>query len=289
MKRLRFFVVLTLLLILVLPKQAYANMAAPEKADIGSSITFSQNEEIAVRSEVLDIVVDGAYADITATYCLQNVTQKAVSTETMFLSPNMQQSDLQVMVDGKEAKVTVNSFALQYDTQIETEDWRYAVLTDGDPGQQRVDSVTFTMDFAPKEAYDVVISYRYRLGGYPEYDFNVKQGIIEYYLTPAAMWKDFEGLTINLLLDEEMPVISESNLEFTKIDTRKYQYRSDTLPGENLRIVIDENWFQNIFSTLRSPYLSLTLMAFFPFFLILLVLVIVLIWWKRRKKRKHSS
>ncbi len=288
MKRFRFFVVLTLLFILALPKWAYANMAAPEEADIGSSITFLQNEEIAVRSEVLDIVVDGAYADITATYRLQNVTQQAVSTETMFLSPNMQQGGLQVVVNGKEAEVAVNSFALQYDTQIETEDWRYAVLTNGDPGERRVDSVTFTMAFAPKEAYDVVISYRYRLGGYPEYDFNVKQGTIEYYLTPAAMWKDFENLTINLFLDEEMPVISESNLEFTKIDTRKYQYQSDTLPEENLRIVIDENWFQNIFSTLRSPYLSLTLMTFFPFFLILLVLVIVLIWWKRRKKRKNS-
>ncbi|MEG1809400.1 MAG: hypothetical protein RR244_06080, partial [Oscillospiraceae bacterium] len=62
--------------------------------------------------------------------------------------------------------------------------------------------------------YDVVVSYRYRPGGYPDYDFNAKIGRIEYYLAPAAMWNDFGGITINLKLDEDMPVISSSNLEF---------------------------------------------------------------------------
>ena len=88
---------------------------------------------------------------------------------------------------------------------------------------QRVDAVSFEMDFAPNEEYEVVVSYTYQLGGYPELDFNAKYGRIDYYLAPAAMWKEFGGLTINLNLDEDMPVISKSNLEFKKVGPRTYQ------------------------------------------------------------------
>ncbi|MDD4591011.1 MAG: FeoB-associated Cys-rich membrane protein [Parabacteroides sp.] len=102
------------------------------------------------------------------------------------------------------------------------------------------------------------------------------------------MWKDFGGITINLNLDKDMPVISSSNLAFKKIDTRIYQYVSDTLPGENLEIVIDENWYQNILSTLRSPYLPMTLMMFLPFILIVLAVVIFIVWRLRKKKKQKS-
>ena len=47
----------------------------------------------------------------------------------------------------------------------------YDVLTDdkiaSHNGEQTVDTITFKMDFAPYEEYDVMISYRYRFGGYP--------------------------------------------------------------------------------------------------------------------------
>ena len=152
----------------------------------------------------------------------------------------------------------------------------------------RRDAVSFEMSFAPNEEYEVVVSYSYRLGGYPEYDFNAKYGRIEYYLAPAAMWKDFGGLTINLNLDKDMPVISKSNLEFKKVGPRAYQYVSDTLPTENLQISIDENWYQNIFSTLRSPYLGFTLFMFLPFILIgLAVVVLIILILHRRKGKKR--
>lgn len=70
------------------------------------------------------------------------------------------------------------------------------------------------MNFTPNEEYDVVVSYTYRLGGYPDYDFNAKVGRIDYYLAPASMWSDFGGITINLKLDKGMPVIASSNVEF---------------------------------------------------------------------------
>jgi uncharacterized membrane protein len=118
--------------------------------------------------------------------------------------------------------------------------------------------------------------------------FDVKRGEIEYYLAPAAMWKDFSNLTINLYLDKDMPVVTSSNLKFEKVATRTYQYISDKLPKDNLKIVIDENWWQNIISSLRSPYLPMTLMMFSPFILIALAVGIFTVW-RLRKKIKHKS
>lgn len=172
--------------------------------------------------------------------------------------------------------------------------WQYVVLTDDEiashNGEQTVDTITFEMDFAPYEEYDVIVSYRYRLGGYPDYDFNAKRGEIEYFLAPAAMWKDFSNLTINLYLDEDMPVVTSSNLEFEKVGARTYRFISDKLPEEKLLIVIDENWWQNIFSTLKSPYLPMTLMMFSPFILIFMALAVgIFIVWRLRKKKKQKS
>lgn len=292
MKKMNLIVAFVLVFALSIPQIAYANMAAPEQADIGSSITFEQNDTISVLSEVLDITVDGSEANIVATYKMQNTTDESISTQSMFLSPNIKNSGVKVVVNDKDTSFTVESYVLNYDTEIKTDDWQYAVLTDDEIAShtenQTVDTISFEMDFAPNEEYDVVVSYTYRLGGYPDYDFNVKVGQIEYYLAPASMWNDFGGITINLTLDEDMPVISSSNLEFEKIGARTYQYVSDTLPEDNLEIVIDESWWQNIFSTLRSPYLAMTLMMFSPFILIAFVVVVFAVW-RLRKKKKYKS
>jgi hypothetical protein len=273
------------------PQVAYANMAAPENADIGSSITFEKNDTISVVSEVLDITVEGPEAKIVSTYKMKNTTDEIISTQSMFLSPNIANSGVKVIVNDKDTSFAVESYVLHYDTTIKTDGWKY-VLTDGQieslNEEQTVDTITFEMDFAPNEEYDVIVSYRYRLGGYPDYAFNAKRGEIEYYLAPAAMWKDFSNLTINLYLDKDMPVLTSSNLKFEKLGTRTYQYISDTLPEENLEIVIDENWWQNIFSTLRSPYLPMTIMMFSPVILIALIVGIFAVW-RLRKKKKNKS
>ena len=292
MKKINLIFAFVLVFALSIPQVAYANMGAPENADIGSSITFEKNDTISVLSEVLDITVVGSKADIVATYKMKNNTDESLSTQSMFLSPNIENSDVKIIANDKDTSFTVESYVLNYDTEIKTDDWQYAVLTDDEIAsrseEQTVDTITFEMDFTPNEEYDVIVSYSYRLGGYPDYDFDVKRGEIEYYLAPAAMWKDFGGITINLYLDEDMPIISSSNLEFEKIGTRTYQYVSDTLPEENLKIVIDENWYQNIFSTLKSPYLLMTLMMFSPFILIALAVVIFIVWRLRKKKRQRS-
>ncbi len=274
---------------MLLPTIAYANMAAPQDSDIGSAVTFEKNEEIAVISEVLDIVVNGSQAEITATYTMKNTTDSEVTTQSMFLSPNIEQGETEVLVNGVSVEFVSESFELNYDTEITTSDWEYIVLTDEEIGtteEVSVDTVTFEMKFESQEEYDVVVSYTYDLGGYPDYDFDAKRGEITYYLAPAAMWKDFENLTINLVLDKDMPIIAESSLEFEKVDTRTYQYVSDTLPVENLQITIDENWFQNIFSTIRSPYMPLLAMVCSPVVIIVIGIIGFIVWFTRKGRGK---
>lgn len=291
MKKASRILILVLVFALAVSPIAHANMAAPARADVGSSITFEKNDAIAVRSEVLDITVHGSQADISAVYTMKNTTAEKISTPAMFLSPNIESGGTRVLVNGRETDFTTDRYTIVSwpdSEEITAEDWRFTTVGfDGDT----VDTIDFEMVFEPQEEYQVAVSYAYRLGGYPDYDFNAKDGEIEYYLAPAALWKDFENLTINLYLDEDMPVVKSSNLDFKKTGARTYQYISDTLPEENLRVVIDENWFQNIFSTLRSPYLVMDLLMFSPFILLILavVAIVCVILWQRRKKKKRAG
>ena len=269
---------------------AYGNMAAPAEPDVGTAITLEQNENLAVKSEVLDIVIEGSTAQITATSQMENQSDEAVKTRSMFLSPNVEEAGVQVVADGQLLACETECYALSYNTQIGVEEWRYAVLTDvGESpqvGKPMVEAILFDLKFEPRETYDVIVSYRYRLGGYPEYDFNVKCGELHYYLTPAAMWNDFEDLTINLTLGKDMPVLESSSLKFEKVGKRSYRYYSDALPKEDLRITVDENWLQNLFSTLRSPYLHMMIRTAAPF---ILIMVLVAGWFVFRRVKRGKK
>lgn len=288
MKKRSLVLIALLVIVWLVPQSALANMAAPADADVGSVITFEKNDAISVLSEDLEIVVEGAKAQITATYEMKNTTDEALTVSSMFLSPNMEDRGVTVMVNGKQAKVSVQRYGMNGSTKIIADDWRYAVLTTEEVANldpdRTVDAITFQMDFAPQETFSVVVSYEYHLGGYPELDFNAKRGELEYYLVPAAMWKDFSDLTIRLYLDKNLPVLVDSSLPFEKVGDRAYVYTSDTLPTENLEISIDENGWQNFIGTWKSPYFQMTLRFFAPIFILVVVVVILIrIWWKKRK------
>ncbi len=300
MKKRSIFLILVLLLAMI-PQVFLGNMAAPREPDMGTAITFQKNDAIAVVSEVLDIRVKGVRAEIVATYHMKNTTAEAVTTPSMFISPNIAECSTKVLVNGKEVTYTNKTYAVsRYSEEgIQAEDWQYVILQEeaGEPinpetydgWEPLVDTISFDMSFEPNEEFDVVVSYTYRLGGYPSYDFDAKDGEIYYYLRPAAMWKGFEKLTINLYLDEDMPIIKYSSLEFKKVGSLHYQYVSDTLPEKDLSVTIDEDAVQTFFSTLRSPYLFMWLVMVAPLFLpvIILIGVVVFIAVRKRKKKKH--
>ena len=285
MKRLSAVSALALILLLLRPVPASANMAAPADPDVGSSITFERNDALAVTEEVLDIRVTGATAEITAVYSMVNVTDQPVSTPVMFLAPNTGDGGVEVKADGACVPCSIEQYVLGYAAQITAQDWRYAVLSrDADPDGERVDGISFQLDFGPGETCQVSVSYPYRLGGYPAYDHNVKHGEILYYLSPATLWRDFQSLTINLYLDRDMPVLASSNLDFEEVGPRTYQYRSDSLPEGELEIQIDQNEFQEFIGTLRSPYLLLYLIFLGPIVLLVAAIIVVPVVIRRQAK-----
>jgi hypothetical protein len=108
MKKINLIFAFVLFFALSFPQVAYANMAAPKEADIGSSITFEKNDAVSVLSEVLDITVDGSEADIVAIYKMKNTTDESISTQSMFLSPNIKNSGVKIVVNDKNTSFTVD-------------------------------------------------------------------------------------------------------------------------------------------------------------------------------------
>lgn len=289
MKRLPAVSAIALTLLLLLPMPVSANMAAPKSPDVGSSITFERSDALAVTEEVLDITVTGSTADITAAYSMTNITSQPVSTPVMFLAPNTGDGSVEVTVDGEAIPFSMDTYTLTYYQQLDGEDWRYAILNYGSshvPGEEQLVGISFQLEFEAGEAGQVVVSYPYRLGGYPDYDWDVKRGEILYYLAPAALWQDFQSITINLYLDSDMPVVTESSVPFEKVGSRTYQYRADSLPEGNLEIQIDQNRLQEAVSTLRNPYL-LAFAGFLvpPVLVVIAAIIGVKILIKKTKKR----
>ncbi len=288
-KKISVVFVLLLVVGLFYPSLAFANMSAPLDSDLGSSITFEKNNEISVLSEVLDIRVDGAQAEITARYSMKNTTDVAVSTDSMFISPNIERANVEVVVNQQAVEYSTQSYELNYDADIQTNDWNFAVLNDSKNANENgrmVDTILFNIAFLPNQQLDVVVSYIYNLGGYPTLNFDVKRGVIEYLLTPANMWKDFENLTINLYLDKDMPIVTSSNVEFEKVAARTYQYVSDSLPEQDLIIEIDQNAWQSFWSFFRNPYLMFFLPVLIPIVLIFAIILYFVI--KKIKKNRKT-
>ncbi|MFA5523503.1 MAG: hypothetical protein WDA24_04020 [Tissierellales bacterium] len=132
MKKISLIFAFVLFFALSILQVAYANMAAPREADI------------------------------FVTYKMKNTSDESISTQSMFLSPNILNSGVKVVVNDKDTSFTVENYALNYDTEIKTNDWKYVVLTDDEIAsrneEQTVDTITFEMDFTPNEEYDVMVS-----------------------------------------------------------------------------------------------------------------------------------
>ncbi len=293
MKKLTIFVLCTLLLLPALPQIALANMAAPDDPDVGTTITFEKNEDIAVISEVLDITVNGAYADIVARYTMKNTTGDSISTPSMFLSPNIQNGELSVTAGGTAVDFTVDSYLLDYSPTIDIVDWQFLpigeVVSPSENPSQTIDAVNFQLYFEADEQFDVVVSYVYRLGGYPDYDFDVKYGEIVYFLMPITMWKDFSSLTINLTLDDDLPVIDSSTLDFEQVGPNEYQYITGDLPDQNLHIILEQTAIQNFFGVLKNPYFSMIIGIFAVPIILIALIIFVIVKLRRRKAYKPKD
>ena len=283
---------LFLSLILVFPITVSANMAAPSDSDLATTITFEKNDDIIVTSEVIDIRLNGKMANINVLYHMKNTKDYDVTTKSMFISPSIEGSDTTVTANGKELSYEAKDYYATYD-DIGINDWQYVILSNDNPYNTwiNVQTITFNISFKSLEEFDVVVNYNYKLGGRPERNDDLKYGTIDYYLTPASMWKSFNDLTINLYLDSDMPVLEYSNLDFTKVSKRHYQYKSNELPQENLKIEIDQNGWQEFWAGFKNPYNYIYLIFIAPIAIIvaLVALVVVIIIVKHKKAKKYNN
>ncbi len=286
-----YIIFLSIIILLFSPNAVKANMAAPLLDDIATSISFEKSRDIDVTSETLDINILNTLADIKVTYNLKNIKNEDINTASMFVSPNIEGEAISIKIADKEVDCIKETYYYNSYDDLTTNDWEYIILEKDyyDEYYNKVQTLTFNINFNPLEEKEIIINYKYRLGGRPNRIDDMKWGSLTYYLKPAALWHDFSNLTINLYLSKDMPVLKESNLEFSYLGNRHYQYKSNILPEENLEIEIGLNNWQKFIGHFRNPYLIFELMFFIPFIVIgLLILVIIIIFIRRKNKRKKQ-
>jgi hypothetical protein len=70
----------------------------------------------------MDITVNGSQVHIVANYRIKNTSDESISTKSIFLSPNIENGGVKVVVNDKDTSFTVESYDLDYATEIEKED-----------------------------------------------------------------------------------------------------------------------------------------------------------------------
>ena len=272
-------IIISILFILLSPVVVKANMAAPIEDDIATSVSFEKSNDIDVISEVIDINIIDTLADITVTYNMKNIKNESINTPSMFVSPNIEGENVSIKIDDKDVDCIKETYYYSNYDDLTTSNWEYVILEKDYYNEyyNQVQTLTFNIEFNSLEEKEIIINYKYRLGGYPSRTDDMKRGSLTYYLKPASMWHSFSDLTINLYLSKDMPVLKDSNLEFADLGNRHYQYKSNTLPEENLEIKIDQNGWQKFIGYFKSPYLLMNLMMFLPFIIIGLIIVVIII------------
>ena len=280
-------------IILVSPIIVSANMAAPKPDDVGTTIVFEKNDSISVTKEVLDIHVNDLTANINAVYYMKNIKNEDVKTESMFISPNIENSKVVVEANNKALNYNIDSYYIDYDPNIVIEDWRYVVLEkDGNPDYDLgIQTISFSLEFAPLEEVVIRVNYDYRLGGRPDRIDQYKYAKINYYLLPASMWNGFNDLTINLYLDDSLPVLEESSLNFTHIKDNKYEYKSNQLPKTNLELRLNQNGWQHFCAQFHNPTFItfFTIIIVISLFIIISIIILLVVLVKKHKKYKKIS
>ncbi len=286
------FLLITLILTLLIPSTAFANMAAPTDTDVASVLTFEKTKEVEVLSEVINFVVDDKLCHISATYTMKNKTDSDFSTKSMFISPNINGESGKVTIDKVSIATQKESFNLMHNTSVNASDWRFEVIEGESLSHNEfvIDAITFEIDFAPHEEKEITVSYDYNLGGYPTYSkASSRYGKIQYFLSPANNWDNFSNLTINVHTNKMLPQIDETNIKFEKIAKNHYQFKSEEIPVDTLEIILRPNGIVAFFSMLSSPYFLIMLIPFAIIAILIAIPIIIIVHIRKRKKRLDKN
>ena len=232
MKKSNFLLISTLSLLFI--GSVSCNMAAPKPTDIATSITFEKNNDISVSSEHISITIDDQVAHINAAYTMKNTKNEEITTPSMFISPNIENLSAEVSFNEIDLDYVKETYYATYDSELSENNWEFVILdakneTNG-YFDLSLDTIKFDLKFNPNEEAIVNVAYDYRLGGRPERNDDYKYAELDYYIKPIGLWKDFDNLTIDLYLDDNLPIIKESNYEFNHVKDNHYQCVLNELP-----------------------------------------------------------
>ena len=285
------FMLALLISINIIPTVAYANSAMPIQNSQGTGIVFELNDEIAVKSEVLDIEIIDEMAKITAIYNMINLTDKEISVESMFIAPYFAEESYGFVVEIDDEKVDYESkiFGEYSEFEIDENNWQY-VIENSDIGSKYdngIQTVKYNMNFEPNDEIEVMVSYDYIMSQDTASSDNMYK--LLYYLTPANYWSDFTDLTINLTVDSDMPKIESSSVEFEKVGKNEYQYKADALPNDELEITVERRWYGYVWSVLTDGYLWDMIGVFILVLALPIGLIIDFVWQIRKRRKKKAN
>lgn len=286
----------------------FANMFAPEPNRQSTGIMFKEFNDVSVLSEHLTININynGTIANIAAKYKMKNLTDKSLSVETMFISPQAKKySQHKVFVNGKGVesqeeiyKMPVNSKDLaknDWETILEKGEKIDKNLSEGEYDfycENGLVAVKYNLPFEPKQTIDVGVYYSQPLGGYPKaHKFYVHKpyGTLDYYLTPAKYWNGFQDLTIDVFTNEPMAKIKSSSIEFEKVSDLHYQFKSNKLPNQELNIEFCDYTVNNVIREATSPMFWQLFAAFLAILTLVVSIVICVMAIKVKLNKKDNK
>lgn len=257
--------------------------------DIASTLTFENNTEISVKKEVLNINLNKDTANVEAVYTMYNLTNNVVSTESMFISPNINKQSAKVVIKDEEVSCIKNTY-YTCSSYLEVSDWKYSVYVSVSEYSHNyyLDEISFEMTFQPKETYDVYVSFDYSLRGGPKGETDVREFL--YYLSPVKEWVGFDDLTINVKTNEAFPELT-SNYFFELIDENTYQCKTSAFNQEysRLSLRLHQGPWDSFLTTLTDPtvYLVFGLYVVLGAIIVLPVVGIIIIIVKRKKRKNE--
>ena len=268
------------------PSVAYADINEPIENSVSSTITLEHYTDLSITNEILNVDMNGSIADINIEYTLKNNTDKDCSSQAMFLAPNVE--------NGKVTTITVDGTNLDYETesyfntQVSLSDgWKYGTTDNDNNGDVQENILSFNLDFKASEEITVIISFQSQLGGFPNNEEYPIYGHFSHWWVGDL--QKLHPITINVNVDETLPIMETSNIEFEKIDDLTYQHKSDSLTFSHFHPTFNPyltNWEKFVINY-KYHYKDLYILFFgIPILITIIILAIIFINIRLVKKSK---
>ena len=153
----------------------------------------------------------------------------------------------------------------------------------------------FEVEFQPGSRREITVRYP-AIAGRDQEETTRYQAVYAYILSPAALWKDFSNLTIEVYPHPDQPYMVNSTLPMEKVetdiayDTHYSAFFSDLPEGDLIFQMYHretpEPW---LMATIQNPYLmGLVIVPLFLLILLTTITAIIIYAIRKKKKADHS-